>query len=137
MTVFADIKGANETRLSGMVGLPAVAWENTGYEPVVGTLYLRPTMLPAQTVSGLGDTAQDYNSGIFQIDVFAQANQGSEDAMVMADLIADRFKKGTSYTYGVATVRVESVSIQAARTDSGWYHLPVIVNYFSFTQART
>ena len=139
MSVFLDISAALDSNLNSMVGKPPIAWENSGYEPTVGTLYARPTLIAGEsTQATLGDSGTDMNIGIYQVDVFAEAGQGKNEALVMADLIADQFKRGTVLTYNSRTVRVNNVSRQAGINNAdGWYQVIVEVNYISFTQPRT
>lgn len=139
MSVFLDISAALDSRLNTMTSLPPVAWENKSYDPTLGTLYLRPTLIPADTIQAtLGDSGTDQNSGIYQIDVFAEAGQGKNAAVVMADNIASHFKRGTDLTYNSRTVRIRSVSRQVAVNNAdGWYQIPIEINYIAFTEART
>ena len=114
-----------------------VAWENDIYKPIKGTLYLRPTLLPGDTVGAtLSSGGTDEHVGVYQIDVFAEATKGKKAAIVMADLIADRFKPVTEMAYGGVTVRAVSVSRGAGVTESGWYKIPVTVRYLAFTTKR-
>jgi len=139
MSVFLDISAALDDNLNNMAGKPPIAWENYNYEPSLGTLYARATHLPADTTqASLGDSGQDINSGIYQIDVFAEAGQGKNEAYVMADLIADQFKRGTDLTYNGRTVTIRNVSRQpAAKNADGWYQIPIEILYYSYTDART
>lgn len=137
MSVFLDISAALDGRLNTMTSVPPVAWDNDTYEPTIGTLYLRPTNIPGDTLqSTLGDTGQDVTNGIYQVDVFAPLGEGKNEATVMADLVADRFKRGTDMVYNSRTVTVRSVSRQAANTSGGWYQIPVVIVYRAFTEAR-
>lgn len=139
MSIFLDISAALDSHLNDMVGKPPIAWENLAYEPAIGTLYARPTLLPADVIqSTLGTNGTDSNIGIYQIDIFAEAGQGKNEAVVMADTIADHFKRGTDLTYNGRTVRIRSVSRQTAiNNEDGWYQIPIEINYISFTEART
>lgn len=137
MTVFADIAAALDTHLSTMTSLPPVAWENREYTPTNGTLYLRPTMLFGDTVQGtLGTSGTDINEGIYQIDVFAKSGDGKGAGIVMADLVATRFKRGTSLTYNSRTVTVISARRKPGNIDGNWYQIPVEIVYRSHTQPR-
>jgi len=136
-TVFKDIKAALDVRLSTMTGLPSVAWQNTSYEPVLGTTYLRPTVLPGNTVGAtLGSSGSDEHVGVYQIDIFTKAGIGRGVATVLTDTIGDHFKPVTELVYNAQTVRCVSVSIGAAREGDGWYQIPVDINYMAFTTKR-
>lgn len=138
MSVFIDQSAAFDSHLNSMVGKPPIAWENRPYEPSLGTLYARPTLIPGDMVqASLGDSGQDQSVGVYQIDVFAEAGQGKNEAVVMADTIANHFKRGTELTYNSRVVRIRSVSRQVGVMDNGWYKIIVEIAYISFTEART
>ena len=139
MSVFLDISAALDGNLNSMAGKPDIAWENVKYTPAVGTIYVRPTLIPGDTTqASLGTSGTDESIGIYQVDVFTEAGQGKNEAVVMADKIANRFKRGTVMTYNGVNVRVISVSRQVGFNDAGGYYMiPVEINYISFTQPRT
>jgi hypothetical protein len=138
MTVIYDIQAALDTKLATLSPSTPTAWENKTYTPTKGTLWIRPTNLPGDTEqAGLGDSGEDMTIGVYQVDVFAPAGKGRKVAQQKADAIANLFKRGTDLTYNSRTVRINSVSSGAARNDDGWYHLPVIISYYSFTQPRS
>jgi len=138
MSVFYNIGYALDYQLKNMGSVPPIAWENKIYKPIKGTLYLRATNMTGDaTQAGLGDSGEDENLGVYQVDVFAPADKGKKAALQMADLVANRFKRGTDLTYSGTTVRISSVNREAALTVDGWYHIPVNINYYSITQPRT
>jgi hypothetical protein len=134
MTVFYDIQAALDSRLHTLSGTTPVAWENTNYKPVVGIAYIRPTFLPGNTVGAT--TATDKNIGVYQIDVFIKANEGKNEAVRLADRIAQHFKPVTELTYNDRIVRCVTVSRERALIDDGWYQIPVTITYLSFTTKR-
>jgi len=138
MTVFADISNALDTRLNTLSPLPPVAWPNREYIPIVGTKWIRPALLPADTIAAtIGDTSStDLNTGIYQVDIFTKAGEGKNDAMVQADLIADHFKRDTELTYNAHTVVIKNVSQSPAQINNGWFQVPVNIEYYAFTAER-
>lgn len=135
--MFLDVSAALDSRLNGMTDLPPVAWPNVAYEPTIGTLWLRPTLLPADTVAAtLGSTGTDENLGVYQVSVFAPSGTGKGAAVVMADAIAERFKPMTKLTYNGLLVRCVTASIGSAVQNGDWYHVPVYINYLSHTTKR-
>lgn len=137
MSEFANISGALDSHLNSMAGLPPVAWENQNYSPTQGTLYLRPTIIPGDTLqAGLGDAGIDEHIGLYQVDVFAEAGVGKGAAVVMADTVADQFSRGTVLSLNGVDVRIVSTSRGVGTVDGGWFIVPVTVSYQSFTQPR-
>jgi hypothetical protein len=137
MTVFYDIQAALNQQLNTMPSAPPIAWPNTNYEPAVGTLWLRPTLLPADSeVATLGAGGSDENIGIYIIDIFAPLGDGHLEAYQMADTVANRFKTDTELTYNGRTVWCMSASIAAATREENWWQVPVRIAYLSYTAKR-
>lgn len=137
MSVFLDISAALDGRLNTLAGSHEVAWQNRRYAPTIGTLFLRPTLLPAETVGAtVSDSGTDEQTGIYQVDVFAPADEGKNDAFAKADAIAEHFKPVTELTYNGRLVRCVSASIETPLNDGDWYQLPVIIRYLSYTAKR-
>ncbi len=138
MSVFLDISAALDGQLNTMPSLPPVAWENKTYEPILGTLYLRATNIQGDTTQGsLGTNGEDLTIGVYQVDVFAPAGEGKNEALVMADNIANHFKRGTDLTYNSRVVTVTSAQRGPTNQADGWFQIPVEIIYRAYTQART
>lgn len=140
MSAFNDISVALNQRLQAYATANSkpVAWENSGYVPTTGTLFLRPTVLPIETVqAGLGTNGQELHEGIYQVDVFAPTDQPKAKALAIADAIADYYARGLVLTYNGVKVRIGTASIGAGNRENSWYQLPISIDYHSFTQART
>ena len=135
---FLDVSAALDQQLNAMAGLPAVAWSNAEYTPALGTTYLRPTLIPGNTLpETIGSAGEDLNIGIYQVDVFTEAGELKNAGIVMADLIADQFKHGTQITYNGVTVEIKSVSVKVSTNSTeGWYKTIVEIVYYSFTARR-
>jgi len=137
VTVFTDTSAAFDARLSTMTNLPPVASENEQYTPTQGTLYLRPTLLPGETVqASLGSAGHDVTNGIYQVDIFAEAGQGKAEAIAMADNVANHMKRGTILTYNSRDVIIKSAQRRAGIESDGWYQLPVEIVFITYTAAR-
>jgi len=138
MSVFGDLDKMLVAHLNSMVGLPSVAWENKDFDPVHGNIYLRPTLLAGEVYqASLGENGTDGNLGIYQIDIFIESGKGRSEAVNMADIISNHFKRGTYLTYNGRTLRTKNVSRRVGTNNGdGWYQIPVIINYIAFTTAR-
>lgn len=139
MSIFTDISYMFDTQLGSMVGKPnTIAYENRPVSPNKDELYLRATLLPGDVEqSSLGDNGTDRNVGIYQVDVFAPSGKGKKEAIEMADLIANQFKRGTYLNHNGRTLRIRAVSRQASQNDvNGWFMIPVEVHYIAYTEAR-
>jgi len=134
-TFFNDIQAAFDTKLGQSVSDP-IAYPNIPYEPSAGTVFVRPSFLPAETSqASLGANGKDETVGVYQIEVVTPRGSGRPQSV---DAIADAFKRGTVLTYNDVNVRIRSVSIGVALvTDTAWYSVPVSVNFQTFTEARS
>lgn len=134
-TYFVDIYGALRVNLANIASVPPIAWENKNYDQDATTLYLRPTMLPNETIqASLGDSGKDLYEGMFQVDVFVPDGQGRSD---WPDKIADAFKRGTVLTRNGIDVRIQGVSIAPALKEDNFYQVPVEIRWQAFTPARS
>ena len=134
-THFLDISAALDANLNTFASANsiAVAWENINYKPVVGTLYLRPTLLPADTDPiGLSYVSALDHLGIYQIDVIAPVDTGKGQAVTKADLLVTAFPR-SNLTYNGKLVTIKSVSRSTGTRDGAWYIVSVIINYQSIT----
>jgi len=136
VTVFFDISAALDTQLNTMAGLPPVAWHNKKYTPVQGTLFIRPTLIPATTTAATIGAGSDFSTGLYQIDIFSPADEGKNEASTMSDTIAEQFKRDTELTYNARTVTIRSASQRVIGNSDGWYHYSVDVLYYAYTAKR-
>lgn len=136
-TTFRDISAALSGRLNTLTGGTPIAWENSEYTPTIGTMFLRETLLPANTVQGsLGTIGKDEHGGIYQVDIFAPSGSGKGAAVAKADSVADHFKRGTTLTYNGESVRIRNVSRSNFGYDGGWLILSINIEYFTVTDPR-
>jgi len=138
MSAYLDISAALDGYLAAMSDLPPVAWPNAEFKPTKETLYLRPTVVMGDTVGGtLGADIEDMYSGFYQVDVIAPAGEGKNAALVMADLVADRFRRDTIITENSREIHCLHSSPLAANNDGAWYVIPVQINFSVLTAERT
>ena len=127
------ISAALSSQLKTLPSLPPVAWENAPFAPVEGTLYLRESYMPANTIAvGIETTSNSNFAGLYQVSVMAELDDYKLEAQTMADSIAAHFARGTVMIYEGQSVRVETVSIAPAIIGGGWYHVPITIDWRSF-----
>lgn len=128
--MFKDIKIALETRLSTLSGSTPIAYENVRYKPVLGTMYIRPTLLYASsTLLDLNNVQE--NPGIFQVDVLYPSNVGMINLLTKMDDIEDHFK-GQVLTSGAVKVYISSISANRFVQSDGWIVGTVQINFKSY-----
>ena len=131
---FQDIRIALDARLATLSGLPPVAWPNAQYVPTIGTLFIRPTLLAAETVGGTLES--DRHTGIYRVDVFSPVGVGDGTAIALLDSIGDHFAPMTTFTSGVAGVQIVSCSQSLRGNDGVWYNLSIDIRYLSYILTR-
>ena len=136
---FKDISSALSARLDTISPAVPTAWENYPFTPTADTLYLRETCIQGDSdAAAIGVAAMDFTLGIYQVDIFAPLNGGKNVALEQADIVADLFKRATILTYNGVDVVITKVSRGAGAVDanSTYWHLPIFVNFYSYTNAR-
>ena len=128
MGVFNDIQNALTNELAGISGLPTIYNENVEDTHVRGTSYLRPTNLPAKSELFTLNN-ESWHPGIYQVDIFTPIKKGTAPALLIADAIAEHFKR-LSLTSGSTIVHVQEISISQARRVESWWNCYVEINYF-------
>lgn len=135
--IFSDISSALDARLDTLANKPAIAWENRKYKPVADTPYLKPTNLPADvSQASLGTAGLDKHIGIYQVSIFVELLTGKKEGNNLADAIANHFARGSKLVYDTAKLRIINVKIGQGRRDITHYHIPIDVNYETYTEAR-
>lgn len=105
--VLLDIQTGLEVTLKNAVLNVDIAFEQSGYNPVLDTPWIRPTLLPARATTETLAGAE-YHKGIFQIDLFFPANKGQGRMLRVMDKIYDAFRNQT-ITSGTHTIRIDAV----------------------------
>lgn len=107
-----------------------IAWQNVPYKPSEGSVYVRASLIPAETLNPTLGDAFNRKIGIFQLLIYAKEGNGNSASETLADSLLTYFARGESFTAGSITVRIlESPSISPAINDGGWYIVPVSVRY--------
>jgi hypothetical protein len=128
MGSFSNIQRGLDTTLATLGGLPAVAWANVNYKPVLGTTYLRPSVLPASsTLMTLNEVRR--NPGIYQVDIFTEAEKGLSAGLTLADSIKALFEAARRITSGSDTIFIKQISLGQGERQDSWNHIFVEINY--------
>jgi len=124
----SNIHNILNLQLSNIGGLPTIYYPNTQNEPVQGTNWLRPTLLPA---SGELYTLNsgNYHHGIYQVDIFTPLKKGLAGINTIADTIRDGYK-GQSLSLNNTTVHIQNINISLINIEESWCHCFVEINYY-------
>lgn len=130
MSHFKNTKIALDSKLNALTGSTPIAWENIPYKPVLGTSYIRQTLIPAQSQDIDLGTLQ-LNQGIYQVDVFYPVNQGVATLLEKMDDIYDLFK-GAVLTVGDTKVNINSIARLRFSQEESWLMGSVQINFSSY-----
>lgn len=91
------IRNTLNTRLAEIqTVLPTVdiAWENFNYEPVANKIHIRPKLLASPTrAAAQGISAANFESGIYQIDVYGPMDRGTAPLDTVVEAIRALFPR--------------------------------------------
>lgn len=121
-----------EVQLATIASSTPIASPNVDYTPVVGTSFIRSTLLPAQTLqASIGIDGTNRYQGVYQVDVFSPQGTGPAAGIALVDEIIELFPRGLSLSTDDITVRVATSSVLPAREEPDWYQIPVSIDWFS------
>lgn len=111
----------------------AVAWENRRFVPPKSAVYLRPHLLTGeQRAAALGPMAEDFQPGIFQVDVLVPQLSGWGDVYGIGDLLRRHFRRGLHLMGEETAVTIRSVSAGPAMVEDTRYKLPISINFHAY-----
>ena len=132
-SIYDNIRAALEVKLSGISGLPEVAWENLTYSPTTGTSFVKPSLVPTvrePAVRGLNP--QIYYQGIFRVDCFVPEGLGPAAADDLADKIIDAFEATTDVTNGSTNVSIRYAEREQGMPDGSFFMVPVNIGWYIY-----
>ncbi len=130
MSLNNNIQNALTAQLSIVPDIPTIAYGNIKFEPVQGTSYVRPTLMP--TKSDMYSLTRGRHQGIYQVDVYTQIEKGTAPLLLIADSIRDSFVGNRTLVSDTDTIFIQEVSISKAQRVEGWWSCFVEINYFCF-----
>ena len=128
------IRNALNARLSTLSSLPSVAWENVAFTPKTTETHLRVNFLPAPTRPAANHkSAMDFESGIYQIDIYAPQDQGPNPASDLAERIRQHFNRGLALSNSGVVVNIEATPSMAANDREGpFWRIRLTVPLFAY-----
>lgn len=129
----AAIRTALETALAEITPELSTEYENTDSTSPKSGPYQRVHLLPAEPLNNTFGDDQRQEQGIFQILLLYPTGVGAGDAIERAELIKNKFKRGTSLTSGGVTVHISHTpSIHSGIPDDDRYVIPVRIRYYAY-----
>lgn len=134
MGAITEIVKAFSIALGAIPGFPPIAYENTDYTYVTGTMFLQAFHMPTSaSPANIGPDAFINHRGIFQINVVAPHGQGAVKAASVVDSIISAFKAGTTLISPLnQAVRILRAVPAGGLNDNDWYIIPISIYYQAF-----
>lgn len=132
-SVYDDIRNALETQLSGITGIPDIAWENVNYNPTTSSSFVRPTFMPLvrePAVRGLNP--QQYYAGMFRAEVFTPEGLGPGAGLTLANTLVESFEATSTLTANSVNVCIRSARVEMAINMDAWFMTPVVVDWYTY-----
>jgi hypothetical protein len=128
-----SIRAALETALAAISTNIQIAWENgPTYTPAPEIAYLRPYLLPARPADITMGKGYRREYGLYQVNVYYPAQQGSADAAARAELIKTSFPRGATFSNGGIVVNIGGTPEIMGGTPNGeHYMIPVRIPYWA------
>lgn len=140
MDSYAKIRAALEVTLNNISGLPYIVNEGTGYDPILGTPYIRSRVLftgRTQATKGIdqvtGKPYQHRYNGVLQLLITYPENLGTGQNTAAASSIIDAFESSSSVSYDGVYVTIEKSQLKKGYDDSPWYKTPVEIDWHSYS----
>lgn len=125
-----NIYQALSVALSSAAGTTPIAWENSKYDPILGTAYIEPSEVGLElTPASLGSGHLCEYRGIYGVSVVVPKDSGAAFALGTLDTIRTAFKAGTRLSSGGLTVTIESASRGTRIPDKAWVRYPLFVSW--------
>ncbi len=127
-----DIEKALDYRMSEYKAVYPidVEYPTVAYTPTKGTPYLKIDYLHGGTTQvELGTASDDRATGVYQITVNVESNEGSSAATALITQLKEYFKRGTVASYNGVNVRVTNFYLGSYASDSDWYREVINIAY--------
>jgi hypothetical protein len=135
-----SIRNILNSRMATLSGSPSIAWENVNFVPKTTETHYRVNFLPSQTRPAANHrSAMDFESGIYQIDIYVVQNEGTSTAGTLAETVRDHFYRGLKLTdSGGISVHIASTpSVVMTSREAGFWRTQIDVPWFAYVPGST
>jgi hypothetical protein len=131
---YKDIRVALESTLNSISGLPDINWENINFTPQTGQSWIRARVLPqTRQPAQRGPSPQMRYTGIYELLVYTPANQSPQEAENICEVLINNFEATSDIVTDDVRVSIRSAEREVGITDSPWYYVPVVINWYAYT----
>ncbi|MEX2444504.1 MAG: phage tail terminator-like protein [Alkalispirochaeta sp.] len=127
----ARVRAALRGQLLTVVNGDLLAEQNTHFDPP-DTPWFRETLLPGtpELVEIMRD-GRARTHGVYQVDAFVPAGQGTPVADQLAEDVAEAFPRGAAFIEDGLTVRIRRSYTRPSRSSGDWYMTPVVIDWWA------
>jgi hypothetical protein len=137
-SIYEEIRGALELKLSTVAGIPSIAYENVSFTPTTGQAFVQPRFIPvSRRPAARGLNPPIRYDGVLRVFCYAPEGEGPSAADLLANKVIEAFEATTdiAFTKGGKTIHV---SIDYAERDNGfvetpWYYVAVNIGWYIYT----
>lgn len=129
------IRNILNVKMNTISGSPSIAWENVPFDANVTTAHYRVNFLSAQTRPAANHkSAMDFESGIYQVDIYVPQNEGTSTAGTMSQAVRSLFYRGLSLqdADGIKVLISSTPSIVFSAREGAFWRTQVDVPWFSY-----
>ena len=133
MTIINDIRQALDAKLAGASGLPAIAFQNVGYEQVPATPHIRVQFIPtSRRPANRGPNPQHRHQGLYILTVCTEMDKGAGAALDYVDALLSLFNGSTDAVGTSVNVSIDYSEMQESYMDDPFYCAPVQVSWYAY-----
>ena len=129
------VRNILNTRLNAYTPALSIAWENVTFTPKTNVTHVRVNFIPAETrPAARFRTAMVFESGFYQIDVYAPQDQGTSTIDTLVEGIRTHFNRGLRLTdsdNNVVQIN-DTPSISQGQREAGFYRVRITVDWFAY-----
>lgn len=129
------IRNILNVKMATISATPRIAWENAPFTPKPTESHYRVNLLTAQTRPAANHrSAMDFESGIYQVDVFVPQNEGTASAGALAEAVRSLFYRGLklSDANNISVMISSTPSIVFSSREGAFWRVQVDVPWFSY-----
>ena len=133
MSILNTVRGAMDTHLAGMSGVPTIVNQNVNYTPSIDTTFLKTTLVPTLIRPATrGLNPQLRYDGLYSILICTPEGEGSGLGYDIADDILTRFAATSDIAFGGLIVSVNYSEVNNSYLDNPFYCTPVNVAWYIY-----
>src|SRR5688500_2679958 len=131
-SIFSDMEIALQTKLNNIPSHPYIQWENDQvYRPAKGVRYWRPNNLPLRGELA-GTQGLQKHQGIYQVDIFADAEKGLNVLMNDLDSLMTAFNTTESLYQNNTRVDILNIGRGKVVIDQSWCRTYLEIYYMCY-----